>query len=302
MIEPPVLDFRLTTFLTLCETRNYTKAADLLCVTQPAVSQQIRQLEEQCGAALVAQSGRRFALTEAGRLLLDYATTARASGRLVLERIRLAADHPPLRFGATRSIGEYLLSKALARFVADHPATPVALTVDNTDALLRRLDSGEIGFACIEGIFDRGGYRSSPFMEDRLVLVCAPGDVWAGQTVLPGDLTQRRLLLREAGSGSRDVLENALARHNLGFGDFPLVTEVGNIGVLKDLARAGVGLAFLYGCSVRAELERGSLAAVRVDGLALGHDFNFVRQRDSPFEREYQAFLDYAVRSSGEPD
>jgi len=293
-----MMDFRIETFLAICEAKSYTKAAEKLCITQPAVSQHIKYLEDRFRARLFKSSGRQFALTEAGLLLYRYASAAQSEGKKVEAMLMSGEISVPLRIGATRTIGEYVVPPALGAYLRARPEAQVSMIVDNTAVLLRRLAEGSIDFALIEGIFQRKDFETAVFLRDALILVCPPDDPLAGKEAELGELLGRRLILREQGSGSRLVLENALAGLNASIADFGQTLELGNIGVMKAMVAEGLGVAFLYERSARADVESGRLGTIGLRDFAVAHDFSFVYQKDSLFEASYRDFLGFVIRSS----
>lgn len=296
-----MIDFRLKTFLAVWAARSYTKAADVLCITQPAVSQQIRSLEEKFGTPLFRFVGRELLLTDAGVVLHRYASAADAEGRKTELRIASLGQSAPFRFGATRTIGEYVLPAALAACLKARPDAELSLVVDNTEALLRRLNRGDLDFAFIEGVFDREAFETTLVLRDAFLPVCGPLDSLAtrGSPVDLVELLQRRLVVREQGSGSRVVLEHALAAFNIKTSDFHRVLELGNVQVIKEIVAEGLGVAFLYERSVRQELAGGRLSRIAVRDFSVFHDYSFVRLKNSVYEDSYREFLDQVLEHLG---
>ncbi|NNM54911.1 MAG: LysR family transcriptional regulator [Spirochaetales bacterium] len=287
-----MLDFRLRTFLILCETKNFSKAGERLGLTQPAVSQQIHQLEERYGTKLFSAVGRQFGLTKAGELLYRHAAFTAAESQRVEEALERQSQQISLRFGATRTIGEFVMPRVLTRYLATHQGD-LSLVVDNTDALLSKLTTGQIDFAFIEGIFDQQAFASQTLFEDTLELFCSPNDPLAGKTVELEELLPRRLIVREKGSGSREVLENALASQNRSLSNFASVLEIGNIAIIKALLREGLGLAFLYGNS--QERSTGdpvlTLEKIKVRNFDIRHAYSYVHRKGSQFLDAFQEIL-----------
>ena len=146
-----MLDFRVKTFLTVCETMNFTRAADRLHVTQPAVSQHIRYLEKEYQVKLFSYQGKKLTLTAAGEKLRQAMRQMQSDERLLKAEIK-QADLPPVRFGVTMTIGEYALARPLSRFLKDHPQTNVEVVYGNTQFLTKKLDEGDLDFALVEGV------------------------------------------------------------------------------------------------------------------------------------------------------
>lgn len=281
-----MLDFRVQTFLTVCRTLNYTQAARELNITQPAVSQHIAALERYYGAQLFTMEGKRPRLTEAGKLLQRVCTTMVHDEQLLRQDIQVleGTSSVTLAIGMTLTAGEYVVAPLLARWLRAHRDTRVVAHSGDTDYLLDLLDEGTVDCVFVEGVFDRLPYRCDTLCTQRLVCVCAPDYELAGCCCDWERLLREPLVVREPGSGTRAVLENALAARNLTVEEFAQVGEVWNIGVLKRIVEAGVGVAFLYEAAVAQELADGRLARIELEGPAVEHPLAFVRLADSAFE------------------
>ena len=170
-----MLDFRVETFLTVCQTKNFTRAAQLLHITQPAVSQHIHALEEQYGTKLFRYEGKQLFLTPAGQLLQQTAATMRHDAQHLEQDIRQLSSRREIHFGATLTVGEYIMPVPLERLLAREPDIQLRMTAANTADLLRLLDQGEIDFAIVEGFFSKQAYDSLTYRRERYLPVCAPG-------------------------------------------------------------------------------------------------------------------------------
>lgn len=293
-----MLDFRLRTFLAVHRTGSFSKAAELLNLTQPAVSQHLRHLEDRFGMKLVEFRGRTLALTEAGEILRNYAAGAFADGARTEALMRARNAVFPLRFGATRTIGEYVLPPRLSAYLTARPEAEISMRVDNTEILLGDLREGAIDFAFIEGIFDRGEYDSRLFFRDEFIPVCSPGDELAVGEADFDSLLSRRLIVREGGSGSRLILERSLEGLNRRIGNFTRIVELGNLEAIKRLVADGLGIAFLYRQSVETELSEGKLRRIDLKDFSVSHDYSFVFLKNGMYVDRYLAFLDFC-RSFG---
>ena len=286
-----MLDYRTHTFLTVCRAGSYTRAAEELHVTQPAVSQHIRQLEAHYGCALFAKSGRGVEPTEAGQLL--YRALCAAENDEVRLRAELDAHaavknaRPPLRLGCTRTIADYVAPRLLAAHLGRRPDERVCMRTGNTAELVALIDAGEIDFALIEGSFDRRAFESEVLSREPFVAVAAAGERAASVT----DLLARRLVLREQGSGTREILERHLAARELSVGDFAGVIELASIPAIKACVAADAGVSFLYRVAVEAELATGALVDVTPADCAITHDFSLIWQRGSRYAARYRALL-----------
>lgn len=284
-----MLDFRIDTFLAVCRHMNFTKAANELNITQPAVSHHIHYLEKQYGAKLFEYRGKKIGLTEAGRVFLSAAITMKDDELHLREMVKQhSGTGRRLVFGATMTIGEYLMPKALLRFLKAYPQAAVRMVVEDTMELLTKLDEGEIEFALVEGFFQKKEYDSLVYDTERLLGVCAPGYEFKGRGNHISDLLKERLFIREPGSGTRYVLERYLEGKNLLVDDFPKLVEVGSIGAIKEMVVQGEGITFLYEAAVKEELERGLLKEIRISDFKLTHDFTFIWRKGSIYEDYYK--------------
>jgi len=286
-----MLDYRIRSFIAVWEEKSFTLAAQKLCLTQSAVSQHIKSLEERFGKKLFHFQGRELTLTAAGERLYRYAVVAQADGNKTVELIIREEKIPPLRIGATRTIGAYLLPDLLGTYLRRYPDADPSVTVENTRDLLEKLQRGLLDFVLIEGIFNREEYSTQTILQDAFIPLCGSKNPLAQEVVSIQKLLKERLFIREVGSGSRAILENALANYNLTIQDFYKIMELGNIEAIKDLVAQNLGIAFLYKQSVLRELKQKRLAQIRVPGFSIFHDYSFVTLKNSQYKDLYQNFF-----------
>lgn len=281
-------DFRMETFLTVCEELNYTRAAQKLGLTQPAVSQQIHFLEQFYNTRLFTVQGRKLYLTEAGKLLHASAQTMKNDEAHL--RRRLFDVQQPKReyhFGATLTVAEYILPEKIKNILKEDPDCRMKITVQNTRELLRQIDTGEIDFAVVEGSFPKEEYDFLPYSKEPYIAVCSPGFPLPQSPCVLEDLLSYTLITREKGSGTRDILESILAQQNLKLADFSRVVEYGSIGAIKRLTAAGCGITFLYKKAAEHELRSRKLKEIKLQEFHLLHGLNFVFRKDTIFREEY---------------
>lgn len=284
-----MLDYRAYTFLEVCRQRSYTRAAEELHISQPAVSQHIRQLEQQYGCALFAKAGRGIEPTPAGdELFCALGAMANDEERLQRELSSLnenAAVRAPLRFGCTRTVADYVAPRILAKHLACRPDDQILMQVENTAELLNQIEAGVIDFALVEGSFDRARF-------DHVVFSCEPYVAIARHALDATrleDLLGQRIILREPGSGTREILERYLAVRNLSVRDFAGIIELASIPAIKACVRAGAGISFLYRTAVESELAHRELADVTPADVSIEHHFELIWQRGSLFADRYRA-------------
>lgn len=286
-------DFRVETFLTVCRTMNYTRAAEELSITQPAVSQHVAHLERAYGVPLFTYRNKKLQLTDAGALLRDALATMAHDEHLLRERVRSAATgaRVELAVGMTLTAGEYLVAAPLADYLRRHPELHATVRSGGTGELLALLDAGKIDCAFVEGFFDKSAYAWDVFRTERLVCVCAADHEFAAEPVRVEDLFDERLIVRETGSGTRAVLEHALAAQNLTVDGFAHTSVVESLDVIKIFVERDLGISFLYEAAVTRELAAGTLRIVELDGPAIEHDIAFIRLKDSVFEHYFRVLF-----------
>lgn len=286
-----MLDYRTHTFLTVCRTGSLTRAAAELHVTQPAVSQHIRQLERHYGCRLFTKTGRGVTPTAAGELLRrELGAMESDEGRLRAELDALKDEkdaRPPLRLGCTRTVGDFVAPRILADHLRRHPNEQLRMRVGNTAELVGLLNGGEIDLALVEGSFDRASFESETFSREPFVAVAAAG----ARPESIADLLGMRLVLREPGSGTREILERHLAARDLAVGDFAGVIELASIPAIKACVAAGAGVSFLYRVAVESELTDGRLVDVTPADFAVEHDLSLIWQRGSRYAPRWRALL-----------
>ena len=292
-----MLDNRLQTFLTLCETCNYTKAAEKLNMTQPAVSQHIQFLEDYYQVELIAGKGKNFSLTEEGIALQEYVKSLSANSKRIHSLLhRIKTKSKPLNFGATLTIGEYTIPPILYQIFKEDPETNISMYVENTHVLQNMLWEGKIDFALLEGHFNKNEFDSKLISNETFIGVCSPDSEIAYKVNTLEDLTNQNLILREKGSGTRDILEQALYNCNMSVRDFKRIIEVGNMNAIKDLCHKNIGITFMYKEAVKKEVSKGYLKEIQIQNFNITHPFNFIYLKDSPDKSQVEHWYDRIIQ------
>ncbi len=286
-----MLDFRHLTFLTLCQQQHFTRTAELLHMTQPAVSQHIKALETLYGVKLFIYKNKKMTLTPEGQKLYEMVKRIHADCVYAAERMG-EETVSVVRFGATLTIGEFDLPARLSRLIKDAPKMRFEMAVDNTQVLLSRIDAGALAFAFLEGYFDKGKYGYRVFKEEPFIAVCAPDAPFASGTHRFVDLFDATLILREGGSGTREILERELINRNAAVDSFQNVLEIGGMNAIKSLVREGVGLSFMYETAAREWIEEGKLCKIQLVDFQLMRTFHFIYLKDSVHETQYLNWLE----------
>lgn len=202
-----MLDFRMETFLVVCQCLNYTKAAEQLNITQPAVTQHIQYLQQYYGVKLFTYQNKQLALTPEGAVLRAAAATMLHDVKALRRAMQCGRQNArPVRFGATLTIGTYAIPRRLSGYLKRHPDSDVHLLVENTQVLLQELNAGRLDFALVEGYFPKSEYDFLTWSVEPYVCVCAAGHPLPRGALRLEQLFGESLILRNPGSGSREVL------------------------------------------------------------------------------------------------
>ena len=291
-----MLDNRLQTFLTLCETCNYTKTAEKLNMTQPAVTQHIQFLEDYYQVELIAEKGRNFTLTEEGKTLQAYVKTLKANSERILPLLQDIKNRvKPLKFGATLTIGEYMVPPILCKIFEEDPETNILMVVENTNILHEMLWEGKIDFALLEGNFDRSQFQFKLISNEEFIGVCSPKNEIAYKANKLEDLLDQNLILREPGSGTRNILEQALYNKNIGVKDFKRKIEIGNMNAIIELCHQNIGITFMYREAAKKELAEGYLKEISIVDFKIDHPFNFVYLKDCPDKSQIEYWYERII-------
>jgi DNA-binding transcriptional LysR family regulator len=285
----------LRVFLKVAELEHITQASAALNLSQPAVTKTIQSLEHEIGLELIERQGRRIALTYAGRVLQKYAHQLFVVEREMEEALAALrnVEGGEITLAANTTAGVYLLPPIVARFLASYPQVTLHMSVLNSHEIVEETLNWHLDFGLVEG--DASTFPQDLVVEkfayDELVLVVSPRHQWSKCTIVqPAELAEDVLLLREQGSGIREVVERGLLR--LGVQIRPMFTLTDNEAI-KQMVMSGVGAAIVSAYSVRRELENGDLVQVPIDGLDLKPQLSLIRRVDKQLSRAAQAFCTF---------
>lgn len=284
-----MLDFRTETFLTVCQTMNFTAAARQLNITQPAVSQHIHFLEELYNTSLFIYQNKQLFLTRSGEILRKHLLTMKNDEKAVMEELKNNfTGIETFSIGVTMTIGEYAIVDKLAGFLIQHPEINVHLHYGNTLQLLKLLNSGQISMAIVEGNYPKEYYSHKKYSTEDYIAVCAASHHFmTNHPYTINDLLHERLLVREEGSGTRNILEQSLIAHGLHISDFIHYTEIENMHTIIGLLKRDCGISFLYKIAVEKELNSGILKEIPLDDFKMQHDFDIIWEKHSVYNDKY---------------
>jgi DNA-binding transcriptional LysR family regulator len=270
-------NFRLAVFRTVAEQHSFRKAAEELYLTQPAVSLQVKALEEDLGVQLFDRTGPHITLTVAGTVLLDYALQSHALlAQAERDIAALGGEHAgQLALGASTTIAQYVLPRLLGEFRREHPRVLPTLISGNTEHIVEAMEQQKIELGFIEGPARSRDVKTAPFLADELVLIVSTAHEWAELESIPrSELAAAPLLMRERGSGTRRVIELALEKQGIKRSSLHIVMELDSTEAIKSAVEAGLGIGFVSRWSIAKDLRLGaSFKIVEVEGLRIRRDF-----------------------------
>ena len=291
-------NFRLKVFRAVAEHLNFHKAAEQLFLTQPAVTLQIKALEQDLGVRLFDRSVGRIALTGQGSILLDYATkmaalAEEAEQELGCEDGKISGQ---LSLGVSTTIAQYVLPRLLGAFLADYPAVEFSLHSGNTSDIVQLLLDGGVAIGLIEGPARDRGIHREPFMEDELVLIMPRQ--FETDHLSESQFLASSLLMREQGSGSRRVVEAALEKAGFKLKSFSKVMDLDSTEAIKSAVETGLGIAFVSRWAIGKELELGTLKIGQVSGVKITRHFALVTRTGPAPHGPAGALRDFALGHS----
>jgi DNA-binding transcriptional LysR family regulator len=288
---------QLSTFCAVVELHSFSQAAERLGVTQPAVSMQIRALEERFGHRLLDRSGRRVEPTEAGQHLYRGAQRLIALEEQLLDEIAGVEESElrgRLEIGASTGPGDSVLPLLLCEFRRQAPEVLISLSIFDTQTVIDRVAERELELGVVGAARKHRGVVFEPFFRDEIVLACPPAHRFAGRKISIEELRSEPLIVMQEGGGVRQVIEDELRRIGVRLRDLDVRLELG----LQDSARAavlaGYGVTFISGSAIETELAAGRLTRANVKGLDLSREISLVRSSGRSLTRVADAFLSFA--------
>ena len=288
---------QLKVFESVARHLNYTRAAQELRLTQPAVSMQVKQLEDSLGVALFEQLGKRIHLTEPGQEVLTYAraiTQQLEELEAVLDRLKgIAGGRLRISVATTAN---YFIPTLLGTFSRRYPDVTVSLDVTNRETLLRQLNENTVDLVIMGQPPVESDVEAKAFMDNPLVVVAPPDHPLAKQKHIPlARLQEETFLVRESGSGTRIAMERFFAergmRHKTGM-------EVGSNEAIKQSVQAGLGLGLLSHATIEQELALKRLVVLDVAELPIMRHWYVVHRKGKRLSAPAQAFKDYLLKET----
>lgn len=268
----------LRIFLSVAETGNMTAAAEKLFMTQPPVSQCIKELESHYEVQLFDRVGRGIQITAAGLALQSYAAHILQLTDDAQRHLADLRNGGTVRIGTSMTVGSTFLPELVQEFTKEVPAATLYLVVDNTTAIIDQLNTASLDLAIIEGHGFWPALVAKKLCTNELVLVCHPDHHWATmESISLNDLQGQRFLVRETGSGTRESFAAAMQMHNI---SWELGGSINNAETIMQLVSVGQGVSFVPRHLAKAANTLGSVAVIQVHGLNIKRDFTLVYHRN----------------------
>lgn len=288
---------QLTVFETVARHLHFTRAAEALGTTQPSVSMQIKQLEDNLGVALFEQIGKRIHLTEAGREMYEYCreiSRQLAAAETTLERLK-GVRGGKLRL-AIAPTAKYFVPQLLAQFLRQHPGVVMDLSIASREALLTQVEDNECDLVVMTSPPPDPALMATAFLIEPLVAITTPGHILAqARSVPPARLVQEPMLMREPGSETRRLIEQFFAEQDLAIS---VGMTANSNEALKQGVQAGLGVAIVPLQSVIYEREAGQLAVVDVDSMSLLSHWYLVHRQEKRFSCVAEAFRGFVLQEA----
>lgn len=287
----------LAIFNAIAETGSISAAAQRLHISQPALSREIKDFEARLGVTLFDRMPRGMRMTHAGEVLQEYAARLFDISRTAQSAMQEIADARMghLSIGASNTNGTYVLPQRLAVFRRGNPDVRITMFVGNTEQISQGVADMRFTLGFIEGPLHVGGLVAEPFQQDDLVPVVAPNhELLQKKQAMATDIDGQPLLMREHGSGTRELITGMLEANGIRQGS---VMEFGNTEALKQAVMYGGGIAWLPRISIARELGEGTLAALPIEHLMIQRQLSVIRRANAHLNPTSEAFLQ-ALRAS----
>ncbi len=274
-----MLHFRLQVFRSAATHLNFTKAAEELFITQPAVTKHIKELECNLRITLFEREKNGISLTRAGQVLLQYTEEIAEREKKLAYELSLLRDSflGSLQLGASTTIGQYIIPSILASFHKTFPDIEISLTNKNTQEIETDVIRKEIDLGIIEGNSRKKELKYTPFRKDEIVLITHTDNTLAlKDTITLEELKTLPLVLREVGSGSLEVIADRLYHHGIKLKDLHILMHLGSTESIKNFLRNACCLGFVSIHAVSKEIVNGEFKVIDVDGLEITRDLHFI--------------------------
>ena len=285
----------LRVFLSVCDAGNMTAAAEKLHMTQPSVSQTIAELENFYQVKLFERLGRKLFISVAGQTLETYARHIVNLNREAEESMRELNRQGSLRVGASTTVGASIFSEIIAAFVREQPQVKIKSIVNNTKEIEELLLLDQLDLGLVEGKISSPGILSEPFMQEDLAVVCGASHPLAKKkTVKPAELEQYEFVVREQGSGTRELFESVMASQGL---HWQVYGVYNNVEAIKKVVAAGLALSVMSRLVIEREVAAGELLVVDLKKMQFSRQFSIVHHKNKYLPSLLQRFIQLCLQA-----
>ncbi|CAM3704985.1 DNA-binding transcriptional regulator YeiE [Xenorhabdus thuongxuanensis] len=279
---------QLEIFAEVLKSGSTTQASQQLALSQSAVSASLTDLEGQLGVQLFDRVGKRLVTNEHGRLLYPKALALLEQAGEVEQLFKLELG--ALRLAASSTIGNYMLPEMLARYRQDYPDTPLELNISNTGDVIRAVVEFRVDLGLIEGLCHDPELITQPWMKDELIVFSSPESPLLQRELSVEDLIKAPWILREKGSGTREILDHLLFSQ---MPRFNIAMELGNSEAIKHAVQYGMGISCLSRRVVQEQLKNGTLSELVIPGISLNRTLYLIYHRQKHISNALRKLLSY---------
>ena len=294
---------KLDVFCKVVELKSFTKAAEAVRLSQPTVSDHIRNLEEELGQKLVDRLGREVEPTPVGRLLYSYAVKILRLQQETLQALEQYNGNLTgnIFIGASTIPGTYILPKLISSFRDQFPAIKTVVHISGSRAIAKKVMDGEYDLGLVGAIWNEKGLEWLPLFEDTLTLVAHPASAMIkAQPLAVADLFKQPFIFREPGSGTRKVTAQILETQGYKETDLQEVAMLGSNEAVKEAVKAGLGLSMLSKRSIAEDLYRGTLVALVLEDISGERPFYLIRRRNRAMPPAAAAFAEHLMAAAAQ--
>lgn len=266
-----MIDYRVKTFLKLCEVMNYRKTAELLNMTQPAVTQHIHFLEKEYNCKLFSYDSKKLTKTSECEKLQIYLNSMYYENLHI--KTMISSDKiRKISIGATKTIGDYTMESSILKLLK-RDDIEIEFIIENTENLLKKLDSFELDIILVEGYFNKDKYDYLLIKKECFTGICSKNHKFANKKVDIKDVFNEKIILREDGSGTRKVFEQLLNNNGYTYDSFAKKAIISSFKLIESAVSMNCGISFVYDTIAK---KNENIATFQIDGLDVFHEFNFV--------------------------
>ncbi|QOW10384.1 LysR family transcriptional regulator [Kaistella flava (ex Peng et al. 2021)] len=273
-----MFDYRLKVFYTVANRLSFTKAANELNISQPAVTKHIKEIENQLNTKLFDRKGTTIQLTESGKILFVYAEKSRQLYRdleFAISQLN-KQEKGKLKIGASTTIAQYILPEILAKFNSYYKDINIELVTHNSEDIATLLKNGKIDLGIVEGESKSSYFDYLKFKRDEIVLVCKADHPLVNKNFKIKDLYDIDLIVREQGSGTQEFIQNQLKKSGIDVQKLKIMMQLGSSESIKNYLLYSEAMAFLSVSTILPELKNNQLSIVDIKNFSIERDFNFI--------------------------